>query len=129
MGDCAVLLSGYILSPAYGFLAAGLGSALADLLSGYAVYVPATFVIKGTMALIFYVAFNFFKRKIKNIAATVLSGIFAEVFMVLGYFLFEGILYGFLVSAVNIPANFIQGVAGLILGMLLIKMSEKIKID
>lgn len=129
LGDCAVLLSGYMLSPVYGFLAAGLGSALADLLSGYAAYVPATFVIKGTMALIFYFAFKFLNRKIKSILARVLSGIFAEIFMVLGYFLFEGVLYGFLVSAVNIPANFIQGIAGLILGMLLIKTSEKIKTD
>ena len=29
LGDCAVLLAGWLLSPVYGFLAAGLGSALA----------------------------------------------------------------------------------------------------
>ena len=52
LGDCLVLTSGWILSPAYGFFAAGLGSALADVLSGYVIYAPATFVIKGLMALI-----------------------------------------------------------------------------
>ena len=30
LGDCIVLLSGFMLSPLYGFLAAGIGSALAD---------------------------------------------------------------------------------------------------
>ena len=45
LGDCVVLLSGWILSPVYGFLAAGIGSALADLFSGYVTYAPATFII------------------------------------------------------------------------------------
>ena len=35
LGDCIVLVSGWMLSPTYGFLAAGLGSALADVFSGY----------------------------------------------------------------------------------------------
>ena len=52
LGDCVVLLCGWLLSPLYGFLAAGLGSALADLFSGYIIYAPATFIIKGGMALI-----------------------------------------------------------------------------
>ena len=52
LGDCVVLLSGWILSPLYGFFAAGIGSALADIFSGYVIYAPATFVIKGAMALI-----------------------------------------------------------------------------
>ena len=54
LGDCVVLLSGWILSPLYGFFAAGIGSALADIFSGYVIYAPATFVIKGAMALIAY---------------------------------------------------------------------------
>ena len=35
----AVLLCGWVLDPVYGFLAAGIGSGLADLLSGYVTYV------------------------------------------------------------------------------------------
>ena len=35
LGDGIVLLAGWLLSPAYGFLAAGVGSALADVFSGY----------------------------------------------------------------------------------------------
>ena len=38
LGDCIVLLSGVVLGPLYGGLAAGLGSALADLLGGYVVF-------------------------------------------------------------------------------------------
>ena len=58
LGDCVVLLSGWMLSPLYGFLAAGIGSALADLFLGYVVYAPVTFLIKGVMAIISHFVFK-----------------------------------------------------------------------
>ena len=54
LGDCIVLLSGFMLSPVYAFLAAGLGSALADLLGGYVAFAPATFIIKALMKEMIY---------------------------------------------------------------------------
>ena len=128
LGDCVVLLSGWLLSPLYGFLAAGLGSALADAFSGYITYAPATFIIKGLMALIAYFGFKIFQSKIGNLPSRIISGVVAEVIMVLGYFTFEGFLYGFIPSIVNIPANAVQGVAGIIIGTILIKVFEKSKI-
>ena len=50
LGDSIVLLAGWVLSPLYGFLASAIGSVLADILSGFALYAPATFIIKGLMA-------------------------------------------------------------------------------
>lgn len=128
LGDCVVLLAGWMLSPTYGFLAAGLGSALADTFSGYVTYVPATFVIKGLMALIAFYGFKLLHSKLGNISSRIISGIVAEVVMVAGYFIFEGFLYGFGPSLVNIPANVIQGIAGLIIGTILVKLFEKSKI-
>ena len=125
LGDCVVLLSGWTLLPVYGFLAAGLGSALADLFSGYVVYAPATFVIKGLMALVAYYGFRLLHKKLGNLPSRVITGVVAEVVMILGYFVFEGFLYGFGPSVVNIPANGIQGIAGLILGCILVKVFEK----
>jgi uncharacterized membrane protein len=49
--------------------------------------------------------------------------------MIVGYYLFEGFLYGFGSSLVNIPANAVQGVAGIIIGILLIKVLEKTNIS
>ena len=131
LGDCVVLLSGWILSPAYGFVAAGLGSALADLFSGYIVYAPATFLIKGLMALIAFYVFknlNMNNKKLGKLPSRIISGIFAEIVMVLGYFMFEGIMYGFIASSVNILPNVIQGFAGLFIGVILINIFEKLKI-
>lgn len=50
-GDAIVILAGVVLGPAWGFLAGGIGSAMADLLGGYFVYVPMAFVIKGLVSL------------------------------------------------------------------------------
>ncbi len=125
LGDCVVLISAWILSPGYGFLAAGFGSAMADLFSGYVSYAPATFIIKGTMVLIAFAFFKLMQRPKHKLLAQLIGGIVAEAFMVLGYFIFEGFLYGFLPSIVNIPANCVQGAAGIIIGLILIKALEK----
>lgn len=129
LGDCIVLLSGWLLSPLYGFLAAGIGSALADIFSGYALYAPATFIIKGLMALVAYFGFKLANKKLGSLPSRILGGLGAEITMVLGYLIFEGFLYGFVPSLVNIPSNAIQGIAGLIIGTILIKIFEKYKIS
>ena len=128
LGDCIVLVAGWMLSPTYGFLAAGIGSAMADILSGYVVYAPATFFIKGLMAIIAFFGFKLLRKALGSLPSRIISGIVAEIIMVLGYYVFEGFLYGFIPSAVNIPANGVQGVAGLILGVILIKIFEKAKL-
>lgn len=128
LGDCVVLFCGFTLSPLYSFLAAGIGSALADILSGYMIYAPATFIIKGVMALIAYGIYKLLKQKTSTIVARFSGCVLAELFMAAGYFVFEGFLYGFVPSLVNIPANLIQGAAGLILGMLLVQLFDKRKL-
>ena len=128
LGDCIVLVAGWMLSPTYGFLAAGLGSALADMFSGYVTYAPATFVIKGLMAIIAFYGFKLLHKKIGNLPSRIISGVAAEIMMILGYFVFEGFLYGFVPSMVNIPANGVQGIAGLIIGIVPIQVIKKSKI-
>ena len=128
LGDCVVLTAGWMLSPVYGFLAAGLGSVLADLFSGYVVYAPATFLIKGLMALVARFVYKALCGKIHSSISRIISGVLAEIIMVLGYYIFEGFMYGFSASLVNVPANAVQGIAGLVLGFVLIKIFEKTKI-
>ena len=44
-GDVFVLLSGWFLGPLFGAISAGVGSMLADIISGFAIYAPATFFV------------------------------------------------------------------------------------
>lgn len=129
LGDCIVLLAGWMLSPFYSFLAAGLGSGLADIFSGYLTYAPATFIIKGSMALIAFFVYKLLHNKMGNSISRIFGGILAEITMITGYFLFEGLLYGFIPSLVNIPANAVQGIAGIIIGTVLVTILNKSKIS
>ena len=125
LGDCIVLVAGWMLAPKYGFLAAGIGSALADVFLGYVLYAPATLVIKGSMALVAYYGCRLLGGKGGGTVARIVSGVAAEAVMVLGYLLFESCLYGFMPSLVNVPANGMQGVAGVVIGVVLMKVLEK----
>lgn len=127
LGDCVVLLCGWVLPPFYGFFAAGIGSSLADIFSSYVFYAPVTFLIKGVMALIAYRLHQALRKKMGTTPACLIAGAVSELFMTAGYYIFEGFMYGFVPALVNIPANLVQGVAGLVLGVLLIRLFQKSK--
>lgn len=125
LGDAVVLIIGWILSGAYGFLAAGIGSALADLILGYTIYIPATFIIKGLMAVTACILYKKLVKFRSPFTARIISGLVSEIIMIAGYYVFEGFLYGFYESLVNIPANAVQGIFGIAIGISLIKFFEK----
>lgn len=129
IGDSVVLLAAWILSPVYAFLSAAVGSALADVFAGYAVYVPATFAIKGIMALSAFFLARAIGKRTGKFVSKLISGIAAEIIMIGGYLLFEGVLYGFASALTNVPANAVQGAISLVLGVLLAKVFEKTKIQ
>lgn len=125
-GDAFVILSGILLGPVYGALAAGIGSALADLLGGYFIYVPITLVVKtviaGGVGLIYH---KFAKTLTSPVIKCILCGIYATLMVALGYLLFELFLYGNAALA-SVPANLMQGLSGLIISVLLLPILQKI---
>lgn len=127
VGDGIVILSGIILGPVWGFLAAGIGSAMADLIGGYFIYVPITFVIKGAVA---YASGTLYKKLGKTeksrYAAVILGGISDIVLVVGGYFLCETMLYGAAAAAASAPANAVQGIGGLVIGCVLYPVLLKV---
>lgn len=126
LGDCFVLLSGWLLGPWYGGAAAGIGSMLTDLLSGYGHYAPGTFVIKGLDAL---VAALLFRAMGRTSTAALVSGLVGETIMVAGYFGYAALLLGKgLGAAASIPGNLVQATMGLLIGFLLLKVLQKTRI-
>lgn len=128
LGDCIVLLAGMCLSPLYAFFAAGIGSFLADVFAGYSLYAPVTLLIKGVMAVVAFCGARAAREK-KNKNFTLISFcVLAEFIMVAGYYVFEGFLYGFAESLVNIAPNAVQGTVGVILGVIVFHVFEKNKV-
>ncbi len=130
IGDVVVLLSAWMIGGAYGGLAAGVGSALADLLGGYGSYVPGTFVIKFMMAIVAYVLLKgFTKIRIQTFFSYILSGIVAELLMTAGYFLFESVVLGYgLAAAASIGSNLVQGAVSLVLGVVVVLILVQAKV-
>lgn len=124
LGDCFVLLAGWFLGPVYGIIAAGVGSALADIITGYFLYVPATFFIKAIMALVAYFIYKALNSKpfFGKIASTVT----AEIIMVLGYFAYEATVLGYgIAAAASVPSNALQGIVGVASSVALASAIEK----
>ena len=109
-GDGIILLSGMLLGP-FAWLPAGIGAALADLLSGYTLYVVPTFLIKGLMGF----AAGRFARRGRPLFNTCLF-IAVEAIMVGGYFAFEGFALGWAAALAGISMNAVQGAAGVVIG-------------
>ena len=110
LGDGMILLAVMVVGP-LAIPAAAIGSMLADLFAGFALYAPATLVIKAAVALIAWLMY----RK-GNIARTVLAFTLAEIAMVAGYFAFEWFVAREY-AIVDIVGNTIQGISGVALGV------------
>ena len=124
LGDCFVLLAGFLLGPLYGGLAGGVGSALTDVLSGYALYAPATLVIKFIMAAVTALIARNLKQRFHIVLSYSIAAIVGELIMIGGYFAYELVLYG--TSAIgSIPGNTVQAVAGAVSSIIIILILEK----
>ena len=125
LGDAFVILAGFFLNPVFAFLSAGIGSALADMLFGYVTYAPATFFIKGIMALLISLIFYKNNHKFSNVKLIIFSAI-SELIMLGGYLIYEAFVlsYGFAAVAA-VPGNILQGVCGISVSFMLLKLISK----
>lgn len=115
-------VTSWILCCPLGIPAAAVGSMLSDFIGGYMVYVLPTFLIKGLVAL---VAWKLCRKDQPLLA--LLSFLLAEAVMVLGYFLLEWALYGVASAAAAIGPNVVQGIAGVLIGMLCLLITPRLE--
>lgn len=122
LGDGIILICAFLLQPLCAVIAAGLGSALADVLAGYVSFVPGTLVIKAGVALIAALIYNRLAKndsEKKAFVTLIVAGVAAEAFMVLGYFFYESVLLGVGAGAAGgIVGNIGQGVVGILIASL-----------
>lgn len=112
-GDAMIALSGVVLGP-FAAIPAAIGSCLADLLAGCAIYAPFTFVIKGLTGLIAGWGTVGGKINIRSAGVLALGGLT----VVGGYFVADSILYGVKAALASIPWNALQGVIYMAFGFI-----------
>ena len=87
LGDSMILLVGVFFGARYGMVAGGIGSALADVLSGYSHWAPFTLIIKGLMGwLIGKIASGAGSRAKFYTGRNLLAAVVGVAWMVFGYF-------------------------------------------
>ena len=128
IGDALIYLCCAFLPLPFSLLAAGIGASLADLIGGYAQFIPFTFVVKALMTI-------FFSNKSEKILSrkNAVALIFAGLVNIVGYYIAEMILYGqdtfaktLIVSASSIPGNIIQSVGSSVIFVVVAFALDKI---
>ena len=122
-GDSMIYAAAWFLGPLAG-VAAAVGSALADVILGYGVYAPATFIIKGLMGLVVGLLL---KRFGKKIVPKILAMSIGGIIMAGGYFTFEYFIMIGKGAVANVPWNLVQAIVGVLIGTLVITALSKIK--
>lgn len=113
LGDGVILIGAFLFGP-IAFFPAAIGSALSDLLAGYAQYIIPTFIIKGLMG---GLSGALLRKASPSVIRKILVGLLAEVIMIAGYFVFESLpfMYGPAAAAGSLLFNLIQGIAAVVI--------------
>lgn len=114
-GNICILLVAGLFSPMTAFLAGGIGSAMADLLTGYPQWIIPTLIIKSLMGL---AACMIYHRKGQDLCIfsfrTILGSVTAIAIMVFGYFAAGSVVYGSIYTgAAQIPGLTLEGICGI----------------
>ncbi|HIH72595.1 MAG TPA: ECF transporter S component [Thermococcaceae archaeon] len=112
VGDSMVMLVAVLFGPTIGAFAGGFGSAMADLITGYAHWAPFTLVIKGVEGFVV----GYLTSKKDDFTTILLATILGGALMVLGYFSVEVYFYGWGGAIAEVPGNTLQAVTGIIVG-------------
>lgn len=128
LGDSCILLIAIFFGKKHGAIAGGIGSALADIFTGYAHWALFTLIIKALMG---FVAgqlsdYRFEKSKFFSVN-TIISSVCTIAVMVIGYLIGGTILKGsFATALTSVPSNMIQGGLGTVLFFVIGKAFDKL---
>ena len=131
-------LAACILPAPFGFIAASVGGALADLLSGYAVWAIPTAVIKALNVLPFFLARKYLQKKGRDtriLHPLTLSMLLPTTAVTsVGYFAANMVLYDSAAAWAEVPFNLVQSAVGAVLFIALaltldaVKLKQKISL-
>ncbi len=131
LGDGMVILSGILLGPLYGGMAAGIGSMFADLFLGYTSYAIATLLIKSTAAIAAWLIYkgvsNITKKPLIRVISVSLGGIGTGIVVTSCYFLYDMSVMGLGMSAAaGIPGNLVQNFFGILISTIMFPVLYRI---
>lgn len=125
LGDCFIYLTACLLPFPYCLVAGALGGALADIISGFAIWSISTMIIKMLNVLPFAIICRKYKSNKILSKQAVLMAILSGIITILGYFIAECILYSVASATLSLIGNTIQAVASGIIFVIIAKSADK----
>ena len=117
LGDTVIFVAALLFGARTGGLAGGIGSALADLLGGYAHWAPFTLIIKGLEGVMVGLLFRGTLLSGGGVFWGGVSALLGGMWMATGYFLVETFLYGWQPALSSLPGNGAQGLSSVLVGL------------
>lgn len=115
LGNTCILLTAALFGPTTGLLAGGIGSALADLLTGYTQWVLPTLLIKSIMGFaIGYLAWGKEKKLHMASVRTLIASIAGVAVMIAGYTIAGAVMNGSIYTGLlQVPGLTLEGIIGM----------------
>ncbi len=123
LGDVAIYFAAFTFGPITALVAGGVGTAIADLISGYSQYAPISLVVHGLQGLaVGLIAVALVGGEMQGasqiiprwILAIVLAFLAGSVILCGGYLIAEIFMYGFGAAIVEVLPNVGQSIAGMV---------------
>ncbi|MDN7242525.1 ECF transporter S component [Planococcus sp. N028] len=118
LGTAMLFVISIVFGPKKGMIAGAIGMGLFDLVSGWTLWAPISFLARGLQGyLVGKIAWSN-GRNGNSTKFNILAAILSVPFMLAIYYVGEAIIFGsFIVPAASIPGNIVQNVVGLIVAI------------
>lgn len=119
--DAVILTISLLVSRRSAVFASGIGSFISELLSPYAIFAPATLLIKSLMAFTSNTLFH--KLKYHENIKILIAFISAEIIMIVGYFIYQAFFLslGIYTASLDIINNITQASISIVFAIILYK--------
>lgn len=129
LGSAMLFIISIVFGPKKGAIAGAFGMGLFDLVSGWTLWAPFTFIARGLQGYVVgKIAWSFNKQG-DSLAINCFAILISVPVMLTGYYICEAILFkSWIIPASSIPGNIVQNTVGLIIAIPVCTVLKKLSI-
>ncbi|MTI49650.1 MAG: ECF transporter S component [Firmicutes bacterium] len=128
LGNTMLFSIAIVFGKKKGAVAGAFGMGLFDIIAGWALWAPCTFIVRGVQGYLIGLIANGNDRKGNSVVWNIVAISISSAWMIAGYFIYNIALYQNWAAALSsIPGDVLQTVIGIILGLPLVSALKRIK--
>lgn len=128
LGTAMLFIASILFGPKKGAITGAIGMGLFDLISGWTLWAPFTFLTRGLQGYIVGKIAWSNGRQGNSITLNLIATIISVPFMIGGYYICERVLFGsWIIPVTSIPGNIVQNIVGICIAIPVCILLKKIK--